>query len=90
MLKLSNDLLPIYELELARGNDVVRIDEPAGTNCPYAVIFRRPLHRDAIENELALPPSIQYWESRDAHYAREAGFYSEETRHVIAGPLAEQ
>ena len=87
MIKLSEDLLPIYKLELEKGNEVKRIDEPAGTKCPYAVIFKRPLHKTEIESELALLPSVRYWESRDPHYPKEAGFLSEETRHAIAGPI---
>jgi hypothetical protein len=87
MTKLSKDLLPIYTLELDRGNEVARVDEPAGTNCPYAIIFKKPLHKNEIESELELPPSVQYWESRDAHYGKEAGYYSKETRHIVAGPL---
>jgi hypothetical protein len=87
MTKLSADLLPIYELELSRGNEIARIDEPAGTKCPYAVVFKRPLNKTAIEAQLVLSPAVQYWESRDSQYGTEAGFYSEDSRHVIAGPL---
>ena len=54
-VKLSEDLLPIYRLELQLNNEVVRIDEPAGSTCPYAVIFKLPLHKRQIEMELQLP-----------------------------------
>jgi len=87
MSKLSQDLLPIYQLELDKGNEVARVDEPAGTKCPYAVVFKNPLHKAEIESELELPASVKYWESRDSHYPTEAGYYSEATRHAIAGPI---
>lgn len=87
MSKLSQDLLPIYQLELERGNEVERVDEPAGTNCPYAVVFKKPLHKAEIEEMLDLSPSVKYWESRDPHYSKEAGYRSETTRHAIAGPI---
>lgn len=89
MSKLSQDLVPIYCLELELGNEVVRIDEPAGTKCPYAVVFGRPLHKREIEMQLKLPRSVRYWECRDPHYAKEAGYLSEVTRHGIAGPLVD-
>jgi hypothetical protein len=87
MLKLSQDLLPLYQLELNRGNEVKRVDEPAGTECPYGVIFKEPLHKQEIESELCLVESVKYWESRDWHYEEQAQYYSEKTRHAIAGPI---
>lgn len=87
MSKLSQDLLPIYQLELAMGNEVASVDEPAGTECPYAVVFKKPLHKVEIERELELPSSVRYWESRDWHFPKEAGYHSEATRHSIIGPL---
>ena len=87
MLKLSQDLFAIYQLELSRGNEIERVDEPAGTTCPYAVVFKRPLNRGAIESEVELSASVKYWESRDPHFPQEAGYYSETTRHVVVGPL---
>lgn len=87
MSKLSQDLLPIYQLELDKGNEVERVDEPAGTECPYAVMFKKPLHKKEIESELHLSESVKYWESRDWHYEKRAGYYSETTRHAIAGPI---
>ena len=87
MPRLSEDLLPIYQLELDRGNEIARIDEPAGTECPYAVMFKMPLHRREIESELKLAASVKYWESRDWHYETSAGYFSETTRHAVAGPI---
>ena len=90
MSKLSNDLLPIYRFELDNGgNEVARIDEPSGTTCPYAVVFKKPLNKVAIEGSLDLLPSVKYWECRDPHYPNEAGYYSETTRHALAGPIAQ-
>lgn len=87
MTRLSDDLRPIYELEINLGNEVAGIAEPAGTECPYAVIFKNPLHKARIDSELRLAPSVSYWESRDPHYPIEAGYLSETTRHAIAGPI---
>ena len=45
---LSRELWPIFDLEIALGNEVAYVAEPAGTACPYAVSFQRPLHLQAI------------------------------------------
>jgi len=87
MTRLSSDLQPIYSLEIARGNEVSHIEEPAGTTCPYAVVFKQPLAKARIMAELQLPAHVRFWESRDPHYAIEAGFYSDVSRHSIAGPI---
>jgi hypothetical protein len=87
MTTLSKDLQPIYQLELESGNEVARIDEPAGTECPYAVIFKHPLHRTRIDAELQLSTSVKYWESRHPYYPMEAGFRSDISGHSVAGPL---
>jgi hypothetical protein len=89
-MELSDDLRSIYELEIAIGNEVAYIAEPAGTDCPYAVIFKNALNVKAIESELNLPPTVRYWESRDPHYPIEAGYSSLESRHAVAGPIDEQ
>jgi len=87
MKKLSKNLIPIYNLELKAGNRVLRIDEPAGTKCPLAVIFEYPLHFEQISNELTLSSSVRRWENKDPHYPLEEGVVCEETGHVVAGPL---
>lgn len=87
MTKLADDLQSIYDLELRLGNQVEYIAEPAGTACPYAIALLHPLHKADIERELSLPTSVKYWESHDPHYAIEAGYQCEITRHTIAGPI---
>lgn len=87
MTKLSTDLQAIYDLEISLGNTVARIDEPAGSICPYAIIFATPLHLDEINSQIALPPTVEFWISTDPHYPLENGYSCEKTHHVIAGPL---
>lgn len=84
---LSDDLLPIYQLEIGLGNEVARIDELEGSACPLAVIFRQPLHFDEIRKAITLPSSVRYWESRDGHYPMEAGYACAKTGHALAAPL---
>jgi hypothetical protein len=86
--KLTPSLQAVYDLELSLGNLLDRIEEPAGDRCPLAVIFKRPLHKAAIESTLALPSIVEWWESRDPHYSIEGGYVCNETRHAISGPLA--
>jgi hypothetical protein len=89
MTLLSKNLQPIVDLEIRLGNSVLRIDEPAGTSCPLSVVFERPLHFKEIEKSLALGSSVTQWMCRDPHYPKEAGFACGETKHTLAGPLAE-
>ena len=84
---LSPALAPILAAELARGNRVVRVDVPAGTRCPMAVVLALPLDRRAIESGAGLPSTVRFWESRDLHYPVEAGYVCESTRHTLAGPI---
>ena len=84
---LSLHLQPIYDMEIALGNTVNRIDEPAGSNCPLAIVFHKPLHKNAIESRLSLPASVKWWENHDTHYSIEGGYVCDETRHTVAGPL---
>jgi hypothetical protein len=85
--KLSSKLQAIYDLEIALGNTVIRIDEPAGTQCPLAIIFKNPLNRKKIESSLSLSPSVKWWENHDQHYPIEGGYGCDETGHAIAGPI---
>lgn len=85
---LSSSLKPMVEFEVARGNTVVRVDRPAGTRCPLAVIFANPFDIPRYKATHGLPPAVKAWENRDAHYEIEAGYLCENTRHAISGPLA--
>ena len=87
MKRLSNNLKKIYDLELKFGNKVLRIDEPAGTKCPLAVVFKDPIHFSKIEEVYKIPETVKKWENHDQHYPIEAGFVCEITNHVIAGPI---
>lgn len=86
--KLSPNLQPIFDLEVSLGNSVLRVDEPAGSLCPLAVIFRQPLHRAEVDATLRLASAVEWWENHDPHYSIEGGYACEETRHAIAGPLS--
>jgi len=84
-IKLSDDLEPIYQLELQLGNQVVRVDTPAGTACPLAINFRDPLHLAEIA-KLKLAPSVSQWSNADPHYPKETGYRSNTSKHALAGP----
>jgi hypothetical protein len=84
---LSERLRSIVEYELARGNSIVRVDKPAGTRCPLAVVFAKPLDITGFKGGAALPPGIDTWENRDRHYPLETGYVCERTRHAISGPI---
>ncbi|WP_157532766.1 hypothetical protein [Hyphomonas polymorpha] len=66
--KLSPDLLPIYEDEIARGNEVLRVDEPAGSLCPLAVVFRLPLKRESAPSSQAVGNDVYWHENADPRY----------------------
>jgi len=40
---LCDDLKEVYDFEVQHGNTLDYIAEPAGSNCPYAVVFKKPL-----------------------------------------------
>lgn len=84
---LSEGLRPILEYELARDNKIERVDRPAGSNCPLAVIFLEPLDVKGFLSTQNMPSAVRTWENRDRHYPLEKGFVCERTHHAIAGPL---
>ena len=88
--KLSSDLLPIYEDEIARGNEVLRVDEPAGSLCPLAVVFRLPLERESARLNQSVGDDVYWHENADPHYEVDgmAGFASKKSRQFIYGPIA--
>mgnify|MGYP007059384887 CR=1 FL=1 len=85
--RLSDDLKPICELERSLGNEIVAVLEPAGSECPYAIVFRDPLHFDAIARDLSLAATVTKWKCEDPHYSIEAGFSCSRTRHAVSGPV---
>ena len=89
-MKLARTLQTIYEFELSCGNQVERIDEPAGSICPYAVVFMQPLHIDEIEKQLSLDESVFFWESFDPHYSIERGYQCKTSKHCVCGPIVAQ
>lgn len=84
---LSDRLRPIVDFEIARGNNIRRIERPAGSNCPLAVIFALPLDIQGFRSKGGLPEDVRIWENRDTHDALEAGYFCEHTHHAVAGPL---
>lgn len=87
--KLSANLLPVYDLETSLGNGVVRVDEPAGTQCLLAVVFVQPLHKTQLEAQLKFSPTVFWHENLDPHYERDgmAGYFCDETHHFVYGPI---
>lgn len=83
---LSKELQPIYDYEISRGNQVERLDRPAGSNCPLAIIFRKPLDVQGFINIHGLPINVKTWENNDRHYPLEKGYICELTRQALAGP----
>ena len=83
---LSKNLQDIFAFEIARGNTVERVDQPAGTGCHLAVIFKQPLDIKGFVSSYSLPNGVETWENRNKHYPVEAGYVCEKTRHAIAGP----
>jgi len=83
---LSDTLKPICELEINLGNEVEGVHRDMWSNCPLSVVFKKPLHHDAIA-KLGLS-GVEYWENKDTHYSLESGYVCKTTRHSIAGPTA--
>ena len=89
MQQLSDDLVLIYNYELSKGNEVLRVAENAWSECPLAIIFKYPLHFEEIAGDLKLPETVELWENRDTHYDLEKGFVCRKSQHSLAGPLIE-
>ena len=88
--ELCEHLRPVVELELKLGNTIKRVDAPAGTRCPLAVVFVKPLHRSEIDRGVAPAEPVIWHESSDPHYeiGGTAGYFCEEVRHFVYGPVA--
>jgi hypothetical protein len=84
---LSTKLQQALQFELERGNSIERIEQPAGTKCPLAVVLAKPLDIAGFKSAHGLPPGVETWESRDRHYPVQAGYVCERTRHALAGPI---
>lgn len=87
---LSKKLQPIVDFEIGRGNRVERVDRPAGSNCPLAIIFVYPLDISGYTERHGLPKGVRTWENKDRHYPLEVGYFCEETHHAISGPTKAQ
>ena len=85
---LSKDLKPIVDYELKIGNEILRIDRPAGTKCPLAVILKNPFDFNGLENIYKLPSTIERWQNKDRHYDLESGYVCTKTRQALAAPSA--
>ncbi len=86
---LCSHLAPVCDFEIQHGNRVVRVDAPAGSACPLAVIFAERLRILGTSTIGDLAPEVEYRESRDPHYPIEAGFGCKVCRHAVAGPTVD-
>jgi hypothetical protein len=85
---LSPALFPLYHLEVAMGNTVLRVDRKRWSRSPMVVVFRNPLQLEAVAKELQVEiENVSRWENRDTHYDLEAGWRCEQTGHCLSGPL---
>ncbi len=84
---LSIALKLTVDFELSKGNEIERIDRPAGTRCPLAVVFKRRLNFKGYEDLYGKPKGVEKWENHDRHYDLESGYACEKTGQVIAGPI---
>jgi len=84
---LSPSLQSVLLYELARGNAIDHIEQPAGTRCPLAVVLAKPLDIAGFKDEHGLPSGVDTWENHDKHYPVQAGYVCERTRHALSGPL---
>lgn len=86
--RLSEDLWPIFDHEIDRGNEVAEELFDVWEACPYQVIFDEPLDLEGIL-ELDLSSNLTQYSETDPHYPNLAGFFSEATRHCVSGPQTE-
>ena len=77
---LSSNLQVIYDLEMALGNVVVRVNDTP--SLPLIVVFKEPLHRSQIESDVTIESPIR-WYSVGAF----AGYVSEDTGQSVQGPV---
>lgn len=84
---LSEKLQSMLQFELERGNSIERIEQPAGTRCPMAVVLSKPLDIAGFKATHGLPSGVDTWENHDRHYPTQAGYVCERTRHALAGPI---
>jgi hypothetical protein len=78
---LSASLQPIYDLELALGNQVVQVRESSHTALPLVVVFKEPLHRAEVESQIQIVPPVKWYAVGGF-----AGYVSEDTRQSLQGP----
>jgi hypothetical protein len=87
--RLSPALQPIFEFELTKGNEVARVDEPGGSKCPLAVLFKYPLHKEEIAVKWQPLLHVEWIEITGPYYTPdgEGGYMCTETGHAIIGPM---
>ena len=87
-IRVSNDIRAVIDWEIANNaNSVENVYYPQGLP---VVAMKRPVKRWLGGVLHDVPPTLRWWESRDAHYGRRdwcAGFESSESGHKVCGPL---
>lgn len=83
---LSKNLKVIVDYEISIGNEIRRIDRPAGTKCPLAVVFKKPLNFNGFLKINDLASGIERWDNKDRHYDQESGYVCGKTRQAITAP----
>ena len=88
-IEISDDIRAIVEYELDNGNEIVRVDQPAGTKCPVAVILKFPFRIRKSRADGVVSATVSWWEYEDAHYPADwsCGFKSVKSSHAVAAPL---
>jgi hypothetical protein len=84
---LSEALAPMFQWELEHGNIVARVDRPAGSSCPLAIIFVKPLDFEGFASANSTPPGVRTWKNTDPHYPLEKGYACAHTGQALAGPF---